>query len=340
MKDHPPGQLTSLELQRNAPSSPRSRAFNAPEFKWNKKKVHLLKKIIAFLVIVGIFYLLGKNLFQNFAEISHYQWSIKYELLILSIFCLVINLAISSFVWKRILSFFQALLPLDQSFKIMSISAMGKYIPGKVWQYLSQIYLGQKVGLPKSVTFFSMVLLFIAYNLAGILLFLFSLVFWKRFSPFLIFPLLVIFVSVSLLILYPPILNRVLKILLHLFKKEALTVKAGFGQMMKILLILTVDWMIFGIGVYFLVNSFYSINFGQTVILCGIFAVSVILGILSFFAPAGLGVREGVQSYLLSLFIPMFMAILISLVMRVWITLGELGCFLIALKIKKPKLTL
>ncbi len=339
MKDHPPGELSSLELRGDTSSPPHSRAFKALRSKWDKRKIHLLKKACAFLVIIGIFYLLGKNLYQNFAEISQYRWSIKYELLILSFLCLVVNLSIASYAWKKILSFFRASPPFDQTFKIMFVSGMGKYIPGKVWQYLGQIYLGQKVGLPKSVTFFSMVLLFIAYNLAGILLFLFSLFFWQRFSPFLIFSLLFIFVLISLVIFYPPVLNKVLKILMQLFKKEALIVKAGFDHVVKILLILIVDWIIFGIGVYFLVNSFYSIDFNQTVILCGIFAISVISGILSFFVPAGLGVREGVQSYLLSLFIPVSMAILISLVMRVWIVLGELVCFLIALKIKKPKLT-
>jgi len=339
MKHHLPGQLSSLEHRTDAPPLTRSRTFRASESKWDKKRIHLLKKTCAFLVIIGIFYLLGKNLHQNFAEISHHRWSIKHELLVLSFLCLVLNLSIASYAWKKILSFFHASPPLDQTFKIMFISAMGKYIPGKVWQYLGQIYLGQRVGLPKSVTFFSMVLLFIAYNLAGILLFLFSLFFWQKSPPFLIFALPLIFVLISLTAFYPPILNKVLKILMHLFKKEALTIKAGVGQIVKILLILIVDWVIFGTGVYLLVNSFYSINFNQTVILCGIFAISVISGILSFFVPAGLGVREGVQSYLLSLFIPVSMAILISLVMRVWIILGELVCFLVALKIKKPKLT-
>ncbi len=339
MKDRLPGQLNSLELRGDTSSPKPSRASKASESKWDRKKIHLLKKALAFFIISVIFYLLGKTFYQNLEELSHYQWSVKYELLILSVICLVINLTIASYVWKKILSFFHNSLPLDQSFKIMSVSGMGKYIPGKVWQYLGQIYLGQKVGLPKGVTFFSMILLFIAYNLVGILLFLFSLFFWQRFSPPLISALLAVFVLIFLVTLYPPILNKVLKIVFRLFKKEALTIKAGFDQIVKILLILIVDWGIFGIGVYFLVNSFYSIDFNQTVILCGIFAISVTSGILSFFVPAGLGVREGVQSYLLSFFLPVSMAILISLVMRVWIVLGELICFLIALKIKKPTLT-
>jgi uncharacterized membrane protein YbhN (UPF0104 family) len=99
-----------------------------------------------------------------------------------------------------------------------------------------------------------------------------------------------------------------------------------------------VDWMIFGVAVYFLINSFYQIDLQQTVVLCGIFALSVLAGIASFFVPAGLGVREGVQSYLLGLFIPLSAAVLISLVMRAWMILGETGCFFAALKVKEPKL--
>lgn len=332
-------QFSSLELQGETLSSKSGGASKNSASQVGKKKIQLLKKACAFLVIVGIFYLLGKNLHRNFAEISRYQWTVRYELLVLSIICLVINLTISTYVWKKILSFFYVSLSFYQSYKIMSVSEMGKYIPGKVWRYLGQIYLGQKAGLPRSITFFSMVLLFVAYNLAGILVFIFSLLFWQRFSPFLISALMFLFIVISLAIFYPPILNKVLKISFRLFKKEALAVKTGFGQILKTLLILIIDWIIFGIGVYLLINSFYSINFHQTVILCGIFAISVTSGILSFFVPAGLGVREGVLSYLLGLFIPVSMAILISLFMRAWIILGELVCFLLALKIKEPKLT-
>lgn len=339
MKDRLPGQLISPEPPSDAPQPVCCRASKASESKWDKNRIGHLKKTCALLAITFIFYLLGKNLYRNFGEISHFSWDIKSELLILSFLFLVMNLAVASYAWKKILSFFHTSLPFDQSFKIMSVSATGKYMPGKVWQYLGQIYLGQKAGLPKGVTFFSMILLFLAYNLVGILLFLFSLFFWQMFSPLLISAFLAGFLSIFLLTFYPPILNKVLRVLFRLFKKETLTIKAGFDQILQILLLLVADWIIFGVGVYLLLNSFYSIDSSQTVILCGIFAISVIAGIFSFFVPAGLGVREGVQSYLLSLFIPVSMAILISLVMRVWMTLGELTCFLIALKIKRPKLT-
>ncbi len=309
-----------------------------------ESKTSLLKKLAAFLVILIIFFFLGKSLYHNLGELSASKWSIKPLPLIFSFLLLIINLAISAFVWKKILQLFGASLPFSRSFKIMSLSGLGKYLPGKIWLYLSQIYLSRKAEIPKSVCIFSLFLLFAAYNLAGLLVFIASLFLWKNISP--------ISISISFLagcfifpiIFSPRILNGVLKTISRFFKRlkekfpsGELTFRAEMRKTVEIILILLADWIIFGVAVYFLVNSFYHLDLSQTVILCGIFAISSILGILSFFVPAGLGVREGVQSYLLGMFIPVSVAILISLVMRVWMTLGELICFFIALKIKKPE---
>jgi hypothetical protein len=308
------------------------------------KKPSLLKKLTALLVILVIFFFLGRSLYHNLGELGTQSWSIKPIPLILSFFLLVLNLAVSAFVWKEILSLFGTGLPLNQSFKIMSLSALGKYLPGKIWLYLSQVYLSGKADISKRVCIFSLLLLFAAYNLAGLLVFIASLFLWRKFSPVYIG---ILFLAVSLIfsvIFSPRILNGLIAALTRLFGKlknkfpqGEITFRAGTSKVLEIILILLMDWLIFGVAVYLLVNSFYHIELSQTVILCGIFAISSILGILSFFVPAGLGVREGVQSYLLAMFIPVSAAILISLVMRVWMTLGELVCFAVAWKIKKPE---
>ncbi len=309
-----------------------------------KGEYSVIKKLAALLVVLIIFFFLGKNLYHNWGELSAQKWNIKPGLLVFSFLLLVINLAISAFVWGKILRLFGTHLPFVQSFKIMSLSGLGKYLPGKIWLYLGQIYLSQKAKIPKSICVFSLLLLFAAYNLAGLLVFIASLFLWRKFSPMLILALFIAGGCAFLIIFSPKILNRVLRGVIGIFKSfrekfpdGGLVFQAGFKPVFRIILILMADWMIFGAAVYLLVNSFYHIDLTQTVILCGIFAISSILGILSFFVPAGLGVREGVQSYLLGMFIPLSAAIMISVVMRVWMTLGELMCFFVALKIKKPE---
>jgi uncharacterized membrane protein YbhN (UPF0104 family) len=304
-----------------------------------------LRRIAAFLVISACFFFLGRTLLGNLAQISSHQWQLKPVPLLLSFLLLGANLGVSALVWKMILALFGVQLPFRQSFKIMFVSAPGKYVPGKIWIYLSQVYLSQKSGIPKGVALVSMLLLFAGYVLAGAMVFAFSLFFWEGFSPWLI----VGFLLVSLWIFWSLFSGRIrnlLSKLLGLVSKrfsravtgERFSFNGGTVDMARILLILLADWTIFAAAAYFLINSFYQMDIQHVIILCGIFAVSVLAGIVSFFVPAGLGVREGVQSYLLSLFIPISAAVLISLAMRAWMILGETGCFLAALRIKRPRL--
>ncbi len=305
----------------------------------------LLKKIAAVSIILVCFFFLGRVLHRNLGELSSYQWSLKPGLVVLSFPLLIANLAISSFAWKRVLLLFGARLPFQQCFKIMFVSALGKYLPGKVWPYLGQMYLSGKAEIPRSVTLLSILLLFGISSLVGLLAFISSLFFWGGFSVIEVSLLLSGFTAFILIILSPRVLNRLLRTLAFVGNRfreglipQGVTVRGGLGDVSKIILIFVANWVVFGIALHLLANSFYHFDISQTVILCGIFALSVIAGTVSFFVPAGLGVREGIISYLLGSFIPLPVAILISLVLRVWLILGESACFFVALRIKEPRL--
>jgi uncharacterized membrane protein YbhN (UPF0104 family) len=58
--------------------------------------------------------------------------------------------------------------------------------------------------------------------------------------------------------------------------------------------------------------------------LVGALAFSNILGIVAIFAPSGLGVREGALVYLLSFIMPGSIAVIISILSRIWTTLIEM----------------
>jgi len=312
--------------------------------RWGGKSA-LLKKIAGALIILACFFFLGRVLYSNLGELGSYQWSLKPWPLALSFLFLFANLTISSFAWKRVLLLFGAELPFPQCFKIMFVSALGKYLPGKVWPYLGQMYLSSRAGIPRSVTLSSVLLLFGISSLVGFLAFVGSLFFWGSFSMTEVSLLLLGSLAFILIILSPPVLNRLLRALASVSNRlrkgsipENVIVRGGLRNVGKIILIFAANWVVFGLALYLLSNSFYHLDVAQTIILCGVFAVSVISGILSFFVPAGLGVREGVLSCLLGLFIPISVAIVISLVLRVWMILGELLCFFTALRIKKPRL--
>ena len=59
--------------------------------------------------------------------------------------------------------------------------------------------------------------------------------------------------------------------------------------------------------------------------LTGALAISSTLGLIAIFAPSGLGVREGALVYLLSFVMAAPVAVLISILTRIWMTLIEIG---------------
>jgi uncharacterized membrane protein YbhN (UPF0104 family) len=59
--------------------------------------------------------------------------------------------------------------------------------------------------------------------------------------------------------------------------------------------------------------------------LTGALAISSTLGLIAIFAPSGLGVREGALVYILSFMMATPVAVIISILTRVWITLIEIG---------------
>jgi uncharacterized membrane protein YbhN (UPF0104 family) len=80
-----------------------------------------------------------------------------------------------------------------------------------------------------------------------------------------------------------------------------------------------------GVSFYLFVDSVFPVSLQYILFLTGALAFSSTLGLIALFAPSGLGVREGALVYLLSSIIPIPIAIIISILTRLWMTLIETG---------------
>ncbi len=85
-----------------------------------------------------------------------------------------------------------------------------------------------------------------------------------------------------------------------------------------------------GCAFYVFINSICHVSLDKILGLTGSLSIAGALGTLSFFTPSGLGVREGVLALLLSNFVPPPIAVIIALLTRLWVTLGEIFCALFA----------
>ena len=285
-------------------------------------------------IILMIFYFLGRALYRNWGQIDFEQLHFNVPLLIVSVFFLFGFFLMFAFGWKSIFKGIGVSLPFFKGLKIIFYSQLGKYLPGKIWTWAGRIYFCQELGVPVSKTFLSMVLEFALATISGILIFLVAFLISPRFkiniNPF----LLIIVVIISFIAIHPKVLTKIINFFLCLLKKEPIRIDLNFSQICSIMGCYFIIWFCFGIAFYFLINSVTFITPSKIPIITGSFAVSSTIGVIALFAPAGLGVREGILTLLLSNFFPLSLAILLSFLCRIWVSVGELFMAGISTRIK------
>jgi glycosyltransferase 2 family protein len=125
--------------------------------------------------------------------------------------------------------------------------------------------------------------------------------------------------------LHPRILEKIINLTLVQFKREPVSLSISYSDILRILFICILSWVIGGIGFYLFVDSIYPVAVQYILLLTGALAISSTLGLMAIFAPSGLGVREGALVYLLSFMMATPVAVIISILTRVWMTLIEIG---------------
>ena len=90
-----------------------------------------------------------------------------------------------------------------------------------------------------------------------------------------------------------------------------------------------------GISFYLLLSSMVEISILELPTIIGIIAFSGVTGLIAFFAPAGIGVREGLLIFFLSKYYPLEIATVLALLQRIWALATDvlLSIFIIIYKV-------
>lgn len=293
------------------------------------KKATILKYCkIAFLVAVLIF--MVRYFQRNITEIRELNFKIDWKIFIVSMFFYFAYKVTLATFWHYITILDHANIKYSNALVAYLYSILGKYIPGKVFMLAARFPAYDREGVPMRKVTICFFIENICTLLGAAFLFLVSLFF---------FPNDVLddykFITVGLVIAFfvclnPKIINFFLGILEKITKKKDLQIPFTYLQMIKVVGLFIVNWLIVGVGFYILTCSMYSIPVSQLLYVGGIWGLSAMAGILAVFAPSGIGVREGVMTMGLSLIMPMQMAVIISVVSRLWQSVAELVLIFVA----------
>ena len=289
--------------------------------KSKKKKIMNVVKIV---FLLAVFFFLGKYFYDNWDTIKNLDIKPDIGVFVGSMLLYFAYKVTLASLWHYITKLDKADIKYKDAIRSYLYSILGKYIPGKVFMLAARVPAYEKKGVPIRKVAVCFLLENVCTLLGAGFLFLISLLFFPNdvLKDYMI--AVILFIVLFFVCIHPKIMNFFLRLVGKLIKKDDMEIPFTYFQMVKIVVLFIANWLIVGTGFYMLVTSIYEIPASQLLYVGGVYGLSAIIGIISIFAPSGIGVREGIMVLGLSLIMPNEYAVIIGIVSRLWATVAEL----------------
>lgn len=295
--------------------------------RWRRRAVRWTLTI----VVVGVVaYFFGVSLWRNWDQIQAEQLSFDGAWILATVvFALAVPL--TGLLWARIVRALDpsARVSWAEAVAVQCASWLLKYIPGQVGSVVNKVVWAGRKQISRTLVVISFIYENVFLQLASIIpsvaILLISLgpeLFGDN-ATLLLLPLLVLIPFA--LILYKPFFHKVVSIPARRVLKQEVPPEYFLGNGRTILAFFEFlgPRALNGIGFVLLANSVSPIGPGEWLPFAAAYVLAGAIGILAFFVPSGLGVREAVIVLILSQYIPTPEAIIISLLARLLSTVGD-----------------
>ena len=301
-----------------------------------KKKIEVSSNVLEtalrfgrYLIAFSILFFLFKHLSELFRDLKVESIAFNPFWLLLSCVILIVYRTLRIFPW---LTLYQNMTSESVSFlsswTLFQLSELGKYLPGKVGQFVGMAALCRSLEISRDEAIASTLLQLMFQCLLGILIGVPVLLspeareFWQNilinllhnsFRSIVFFAAIIGLGTIILVLLRKRLSSQkghLQKIMRTIF---------SFKKLFRLVVIYISLWACVGIGFFLFVKSIYPIQMVQLPIILGIYPFAWSIGFLSLITPGGLGVREGILSLFLTAFLPSATATLIALLSRLWI---------------------
>jgi uncharacterized membrane protein YbhN (UPF0104 family) len=230
--------------------------------------------------------------------------------------------------WMRILSDWGVRISYTTSLRAEIISMLAKYVPGGVWTPAARVVAMRRAGVTDAALVTAAMLVEAGLSaVSGVLVFAISLA-WVRGVSGPVIPIGIFGIVVAVL-LYPRIFHALAtRFLRRLGDRELPPLRSS--TLASLLVFYAGTWVIGGLGLWLLLRSVGAHPAASTIVfLGGTSAVGAIVAVLAFFAPSGLGAREGSMYGLMLAVTSSGAALSATLLNRVAITVVEVLLFLV-----------
>ena len=296
------------------------------------------KKVAFLAASAAVLLFFAYGVYRDWGELSTHQWSINYSYLAFSLLLYGLIFFLNIWVWSSIAARLCQVTSFSRNLQAYCQANLAARLPGPLWHVGARVYLYQKEGVGRSFTLVGTFLELALKIASGVLISLVTLPFYVGETSLLPRYRTPTLMGLSLLLLISPLL----------LKKGVPLLTARLAGEETVLdlrdtLLWSAEyslcWLLGGLMLYWVANVVYPLppTYAPTVI--HIATTSVTLATVASLLPGGLLVREVSISVLLSRFVPLSMAIVISLLSRLLVTVADVFYSLASLALNRYLLT-
>jgi glycosyltransferase 2 family protein len=266
-----------------------------------------------FLVLVAV--LLGITLASEAGTLWHEARRLSVPFVLLAFALSIGGLFFNLMVWREIIADLGSRLSVAEAWRIFFIGNVSKYVPGSIWPVLVQAELGADRGIPRSRSAVSVLISYTVMTCSGAVVAAITLPLATAGSVAQYFWILFV-VPVGIVMLSPPVLNRLLGLVLRVSRQPALEKGISYRGLGRTMGWALAAWATNGLMIYVLMRQLAGDRQGTLLVSVGAYSLSWTVGFLAIFAPAGLGVREAVMIAVLHSQATATIALTVALVQR------------------------
>ena len=280
------------------------------------------------LTVVALAFVLAQ-LVKGWSAARDYPWQWRPGYLLLSFISAQAAYLTLTRAWRSVLRAISIRIGLRTAYWVFILSNLGRYIPGRVWQFGTAALFARSLGLPPGEIGASMVVYQFFLLPVGVLLGLlaggtggFVQDSWMRVG---------LWGGAAVMgacALWPHRLMRLVSPLLARIGTSPDRWRMEWSRKLAVAVQCAAGWLLLCLAFSWLVIGTTDLGSSRIPELSGVFLVSYIAGYVSLLTPGGLGVREGVMTIMLTPWTGAGPAAALSILSRLWITATEVVALL------------
>lgn len=261
-----------------------------------------VKNLLQLLLLLAIFWFVSQSLTEQFRQIEDEPLDVDVALLVLALVGMVAGYGVVPYGSWVALNDLGHRYPRAQIYRIYYLSNIAKYLPGSIWGQIGRAYLYQQAGIPALTGVVAVIWEMILMLSAGGLCALLSLRMVREYIPDILVAAALVLAFLLLLLMLllfrlPTLRREVSRLPLPRRLRDLMTndgLWLTLPQAIRIGGIYMVAWFTIGLSLNVLVAAFVDFDPAWIPELIGLYMLGWWFGYVVFFAPGGIGVRDGI----------------------------------------------